>query len=72
MEVNLRMTLSDLAAELNLKESYLRSHWALVVRRYESYGIALRKRGRGKTADFGVKGYNDTEVRWEHIEGSIF
>jgi hypothetical protein len=72
MEVNLRMTLSELAAELNLKESYLKSHWALIVRRYESYGIALKKRGRGKTADFGVKGYNDKEVRWEHIEGSIF
>ena len=66
------MTLSELAAELELKETYLRSHWALVVRRYESYGVELRKRGRGKTADFGVKGYNDKEVRWEHKEGSIF
>ena len=72
MEVNLRMTLSELAAELELKETYLRSHWALVVRRYESYGLTLMKRGRGKTADFGVKGYNDKEVRWEHKEGSIF
>ena len=59
-------------AELELKETYLRSHWALVVRRYESYGLTLMKRGRGRTADFGVKGYNDKEVRWEHKEGSIF
>ena len=66
------MTLSELAAELELKETYLRSHWALVVRRYESYGLTLAKRGRGKTADFGIKGYNDKEVRWEHKEGSIF
>ena len=66
------MTLSELAAELDLKETYLRSHWALLVKRYGSYGITLAKRGRGKTADFGIKGYNDKEVRWEHIEGSIF
>ena len=66
------MTLSELAAELELKETYLRSHWALVVRRYESYGLTLAKRGRGKTADFGIKGYNDKEVRWEHKEGSRF
>lgn len=66
------MQLSEIAAELNLSENYLRSQWALLVRRYASYGIELRKRGRGKTADFGVKGYNDKEVRWEHIEGSIF
>ena len=66
------MTLSELAAELGLKETYLRSHWALVVKRYDGYGLTLAKRGRGKTADFGVKDYNDNEVRWEHKEGSIF
>ena len=63
------MTLSELAAELELKETYLKSHWALVVRRYESYGLTLAKRGRGRTADFGVVDYGSNEVRWEHIEG---
>ena len=62
------MTLSELAAELGLKETYLRSHWALVVRRYESYGVELRKRGRGKTADYGIKNYADYEVRWTPLE----
>ena len=63
------MQLSELAAELGLSENYLRNQWALLVRRYEGYGIELRKRGRGKTADYGIKNYADYEVRWEHIEG---
>lgn len=66
------MTLSELAAELNLKESYLRNHWALVVKRYDGYGLTLAKRGRGKAADFGIKGWGDKEIRWEHKEESIF
>lgn len=63
------MTLSELAAELELKETYLRSHWALIVKRYDGYGIRLEKRGRGKTADFGIVEWDKNEVRWEHIEG---
>ena len=62
------MQLSELAAELGLSENYLRNQWALLVRRYEGYGIELRKRGRGKTADYGIKNYADYEVRWEPIE----
>lgn len=63
------MLLSELAAELGLKESYLKSHWALVCKRYEGYGLTLVKRGRGRTADFGIVEWNKDEVRWEHIEG---
>ena len=62
------MQLSELAAELGLSENYLRNQWALLVKRYESYGIELRKRGRGKTADYGIKNYADYEVRWEPVE----
>ncbi len=58
------MQLVELANELELKESYLRSHWALIVKRYEGYGIILAKRGRGKTADYGIKNFGDNEVRW--------
>lgn len=61
------MQLSELAAELGLSENYLRNQWALLVKRYESYGIELRKRGRGKTADYGIKNYADYEVRWESL-----
>ena len=61
------MLLSELAAELDLKESYLKSHWALVCKRYEGYGIKLAKRGRGKTADYGIKNYTDCEVRWTSL-----
>ena len=58
------MTLSELAAELDLKETYLRSHWALLVKRYGSYGIELVKLGRGKLSNYGIKSYNDEEVRF--------
>ena len=59
------MQLIDIANELGLKESYLKSHWALIVKRYDGYGIILAKRGRGKTADYGIKNYGDSEIRWE-------
>jgi hypothetical protein len=62
------MKLAELAEELDLKESYLRSHWALIVRRYETYGVTLAKRGRGASADFGIKSYRDKEIRWEPKE----
>lgn len=58
------MQLVELANELELKESYLKSHWALIVKRYEGYGIILAKRGRGKTADYGIKNFGDNEIRW--------
>lgn len=58
------MKIEELANELELKDTYLKSHWALIVRRYEGYGIELAKRGRGKTADYGIKGYEDKEIRW--------
>ena len=68
-ELKHRMQLSELAAELGLSENYLRNQWALLVKRYESYGIELVKRGRGRVADFGIKNYADYEVRWEPVEG---
>lgn len=58
------MTIQELANELELKDTYLKSHWALIVKRYEGYGIVLAKRGRGKTADYGIKNYEDKEIRW--------
>lgn len=58
------MKIEELANELELKDTYLKSHWALIVRRYEGYGIELAKRGRGKTADYGIKSYEDKEIRW--------
>ena len=58
------MQLSELAAELGLSENYLRNQWALLVKRYESYGIKLVKLGRGKLSNYGIKSYNDEEVRF--------
>ena len=59
------MKLFELAEELGIKESYLKSHWALIVRRYDKYGIILAKRGRGSIADFGIKNFGDKDIRWE-------
>ena len=64
------MTIQELANELELKDTYLRSHWALIVRRYDTYGVTLAKRGRGKTADYGIKNYGDSDIRWEPKEKS--
>ena len=62
------MQLSELAAELGLSENYLRNQWALLVRRYGSFGIELEKRGRGRMSDYGIKNYGDYEVRWAPLE----
>lgn len=61
----INMTSFELADELQLKESYLRSHWRLIVDRYAGYGITLVKIGRGNKANFGIKSYGDSEIRWE-------
>lgn len=58
------MLLSELAAELGLSENYLRNQWALLVKRYESYGIELVKLGRGKNADYGIRKFMEDEIRW--------
>lgn len=64
------MTIQELANELELKDTYLRSHWALITKRYEGYGIILAKRGRGRVADYGIKNYGDSDIRWESKEKS--
>ena len=62
------MSIQELANELELKDTYLKSHWALIVKRYEGYGIVLAKRGRGKSADYGIKNYSDNDIRWHSKE----
>lgn len=59
------MSSLELATELGIKESYLRSHWPLIVRRYAGYGITLVKMGRGQHANYGIKSYGDEKIRWE-------
>ena len=59
------MTAAQLADELRIKETYLKSHWKKIVERYGKMGIILVKLGRGEKAEFGVKNYGDNEIRWE-------
>ena len=59
------MTSAELAAELRIKETYLRSHWQRIVESNERAGITLVKMGRGENAAYGIKGYGDDNIRWE-------
>ena len=59
------MTSAQLADELRIKETYLRSHWQRIVESNERAGITLVKMGRGENAAYGIKGYGDDNIRWE-------
>lgn len=57
--------IQELAEELKIKDTYLKSHWKSIVERYSKIGITLVKLGRGAAADFGIQSYGDKEIRWE-------
>lgn len=59
------MTSAELAKELRIKESYLKSHWCSIVDSYAAKGLTLVRLGRGSSATFGIKGYDDEKIRWE-------
>lgn len=59
------MTAAQLADELRIKETYLKSHWKKIVERYGRAGITLVKLGRGESASFGIKSFDDEKIRWE-------
>lgn len=63
------MTIEELAEELHLKPHYLYTHWRRVQKNYlEKKNIVLVKVGRGAAAQYGLKGWYDTDVRWEPKE----
>ena len=62
------MTSAELAKELRIKESYMKSQWTTIVKRYAGYGITLVRIGRGAAAVFGIKGYGDDEIRFSARE----
>lgn len=59
------MTREQLAEELGMKESYLQKHWAEIVRRFDKMGIQIVKINREPNARYGIKSYDDKEIRWE-------
>lgn len=59
------MTAAQLADELRIKESYLKSQWTTIVKRYEKYGVILVRKGRGDKANFGIKAWEDENIRYE-------
>lgn len=65
------MTAAQLGNELGLKESYIKSKWNIIKKRYEGYGIILERTGRGSTVDYGIKNYGDQEVRFAANESSV-
>lgn len=62
------MTSAELAKELRIKESYLRKHWCSIVESYAAKGLTLVRIGRGVSATFGIKSYDDEKIRWESKE----
>ena len=58
------MTALELAEELGISETYLRNHWPRIVRNRAETGVILMKRGRGDSAQYGIKNYGDEDVRW--------
>lgn len=58
------MSSEELARELGIKESYLRSHWRSIVDSNSRIGITLVKLGRGAAANYGIKSYGDKEIRF--------
>jgi hypothetical protein len=58
------MTSAELAEELRIKETYLRSHWKRIVESNNRAGITLVKVGRGANAAYGIKSYGDNNIRW--------
>lgn len=63
------MTIEELADELGITAKYLYAKWPRVQRTYlEKKNIVLVKVGRGAAAEYGIKGWFDTDVRWEPKE----
>ena len=65
------MTSEELGDVLQLKESYIRTHWPRIVRTYEKQDIKLYKRGRGQNEDYGVKFPWDISPVWDTDELEI-
>ena len=59
------MTSFELANILQIKETYLRSHWQDIVKSNAKAGVELYKRGRGQYAEYGIKAWGMTEVCWD-------
>ena len=59
------MSSDELADVLQLKESYIRSHWPRIVESYEKQNITLYKLGRGAAANHRVQMPWDTEIVWD-------
>lgn len=59
------MTGEELANELKIKESYLKTHWNKIVNNRAKIGIVLVKKGRGAETNYGIKNYDDIFIRWE-------
>ena len=62
------MKREELAEELGVSASYIYGHWNEIVERYDKIGISLRRRGRGANVEYGIKTYDDREVRWKKRE----
>lgn len=62
------MTSHEIASVLQIKETYLRSHWQDIIKSNAKAGIELYKKGRGQSAEYGIKAWGMKEVCWDYEE----
>ena len=58
------MSVDELGEVLQLKSSYIKTHWNVIVSRQEKRGVKLYKVGRGDSAQYGIQFSWDDEPVW--------
>ena len=66
------MTLEELAEELGVKPNYLRKRFQDVKKKKKKIGIIIEKVGRAASAEYGIKTWYDSEIRYEHLDPDDF
>lgn len=59
------MTIEEFGSVLNLKPSYIKSHWNRIVECQLKQDIEVYKIGRGDSTKYGVKFPWDDDVIWD-------
>ena len=58
------MTVEELGDVLDLKPSYIKSHWTRIVENQKKKNIYLYKIGRGENTNYGIQMPWETEPVW--------
>ena len=66
------MTLEELAEELGVKPNYLRKRFQDVKKNREKIGIIIEKVGRAASAEYGIKSWYDSKIKYDHLDSDYF